>query len=356
MKIGILTYHDLNNYGAQLQAASTQTFLSRAGFDCELVDYRPLRHEVKRHMPLLRALRRADLGRFAMEWQRNRMFRGAIADMARLSRRQAFTQAGIARLCADFDVLICGSDEVWNFGNYRGYQTPYILDFPVKPGVRKIGYAATLGSYTPSADIRARMRAALSAFSAVFVRDPTTEAFVRDLGFRATRVVDPTFLVDLGPQPPSIADFGMITGGMSADQVDRAVAAIRARGLRPVSVGVLYPSHPNLFVPATPREWIGYVKHARAHVTALFHGVALSLKYDTPFAVFRTPGKEQKIDSLLQWMGVETRQLALDTPAEAIAEVLARPLPPEMSRLRDGHIAQSKAALLAALAGARSEV
>ncbi|MBC7151248.1 MAG: polysaccharide pyruvyl transferase family protein [Rhizobium sp.] len=352
MKVGILTYHDTNNYGAQLQAASVQRFLASMSVDAELVDFRPYRHVIRRNMTLARAIYRRNPRAFKREHERNMLFRNAIFDMAKVSAKSTFFAREIPGLCAPYDALVCGSDELWNFGNYRGYMAPYILDFPVRAGVRKVSYAASIGSYVPPADVREKMKSALAAFSQILVRDPTTEAFVRDLGLDATRVVDPTFLVDLAPIVPDVGEFMMISGGMSRAQVDRALAAARQLNLRPISVGVAYPGHEDIYVRATPREWIGYVKAATCHVTSLFHGAALSLKYETPFSVFLTLGKEQKILSLLDWMGEGGRMVAADADAATIAAVASTPLSPELGAIRDQRVAASQAAFMAALTGA----
>lgn len=352
MKVGILTYHDINNFGAQLQAASVQRFLASAGMDAELVDFRPWRHEVRRNMTLVRALTRLEIQRFSKEYSRNNGFRASISEMALLSRRATFFSSAVADLCRDYEALVCGSDELWNFGNYLGYMAPYILDFPVRPGIRKISYAASIGSYVPSADMREKMKSALTAFSQILVRDPTTQSFVRDLGLEATRVVDPTFLTDLGPVDPGLGEFMMISGGMSRSQVEQAIAAARQLKLRPISVGVAYPGHDDMYVKATPREWIGYVRAATCHVTSLFHGAALSLKYETPFSVFLTPGKEQKILSLLDWMGEGGRVVTADADAKTISAVASTPLSPELGAIRDQRVAASQEAFMAALTGA----
>ena len=40
-KIGILTFHCAHNYGAVLQAYATQMLLADAGYEAEVIDYRP---------------------------------------------------------------------------------------------------------------------------------------------------------------------------------------------------------------------------------------------------------------------------------------------------------------------------
>ena len=39
-KVGILTFHRANNYGAVLQAYALQTYLETIGVNAEIVDYR----------------------------------------------------------------------------------------------------------------------------------------------------------------------------------------------------------------------------------------------------------------------------------------------------------------------------
>ena len=40
MKAGILTFHNAHNYGAALQVLATQTWMTRKGYDCEVINYR----------------------------------------------------------------------------------------------------------------------------------------------------------------------------------------------------------------------------------------------------------------------------------------------------------------------------
>ena len=40
MKIGILTFHRADNFGAALQSYALQTYLQRKGYDARIVDYR----------------------------------------------------------------------------------------------------------------------------------------------------------------------------------------------------------------------------------------------------------------------------------------------------------------------------
>ncbi|WP_404308813.1 polysaccharide pyruvyl transferase family protein [Neorhodopirellula lusitana] len=349
MKLGIITYHDINNYGAQLQASSLQQFLDQSEHDCELVDYRPLRHDLRRCMTWIRAASKLHIEDARNEAARTRMFQTAIREMASLSERSTHLASGVAGICKVYDALICGSDELWNFGNYLGYQAPYILDFEVRSHVQKLSYAASVGSYTPTSEIANKMKVSLENFSSILVRDERTRDFCNSCSLEADIVLDPTFLTDLNPIQPAISGYAMLSGAMSTMQVDKCVEAANSLGLRPVSPGVTYPRHRNIGVAATPQEWIGYIKNADCHMTSLFHGTAYSLNFGTPFCVFHTHGKESKISSLLSRFKAKERLVESGALPELISATASSPFPSEMPGLRGRLILESQEKLLNAL-------
>lgn len=321
MLIGILTYHSINNYGAQLQAASSQNFLAKHGYTAEIVDFRPFRGIARELNSIIRPIRQGELDLARSNLRTNQMFRSSIASIALLSPNRAYLTAQVASLCRRYDVIICGSDELWNFANYLGYMRPYILDFPLPDTIRKVSYAASLGDFVPSEKTKLRMKASLEKFHRILVRDPTTLRFVNSLGLKATRVLDPTFLVDLPAAAPTISSYLMITGALSSAQVVNARSVAETLNLRPISVGYVYPGHEEISVGrVTPLQWIGYIRSADMHITSLFHGAAFSLKYRTPFAVYLTPSKEQKMISLVDIFNQRERLVLPTTEPAALAE------------------------------------
>lgn len=43
MRISTLTFHKVNNFGAVLQAYALQTYITRLGYDSEIIDYIPIK-------------------------------------------------------------------------------------------------------------------------------------------------------------------------------------------------------------------------------------------------------------------------------------------------------------------------
>ena len=57
MKLGILTFHSVDNYGAVLQAFALQMYLKTLGHDVEIIDYRPSYFHPKRRLSLIHPVR-----------------------------------------------------------------------------------------------------------------------------------------------------------------------------------------------------------------------------------------------------------------------------------------------------------
>lgn len=354
-KVGILTYHDINNYGAQLQAASLQRFVESLGFDAELINYCPWRSRVRHLMVFVRLSIRMKLKVFKFEFLRRRKFLKSIRRLAKVSNENIYTQAGVGRYSySKYDYLICGSDELWNFQNYLGYQRPYVLDFSVSNNVKKISYAASMGSCEPGAALRNQMESSLKQFSTVMVRDPHTKKFIESLNDvnSPTRVVDPTLLWDFTPVPPKIRPpYVLLTGALCElpNIVSLAKEFAKRKGLEILCIGVKPLGLEDRVVQATPEEWVGYIAAAECHITSLFHGSIFSMKHKTPFCVVVPDDKKQKISSLLEMLCQENRALNVDCSFENLELAILTEFSEKFGEAKSREILKSKQKLASAL-------
>lgn len=122
MRIGILTFHYACNYGAMLQTYATQEFLRSMGHDVCVVDYRNKAVEEgyaawNFKIDLLKTLPRA----FSRA-MRNSRFRHFMKECLVLS-KDPFDS---------FDVLLFGSDQIWNEMITGGFDKIYWGDFTTK--------------------------------------------------------------------------------------------------------------------------------------------------------------------------------------------------------------------------------
>lgn len=199
MKIGILTFHSQLNYGGVLQCWALVRALRSQGHEPVVIDrwFDEDNTFLERHYNkwgvsrwFLWAVRSAfQLGDFA-PWLRHRRTKRFIAKNLPLTPYH-FVDWEDAPKDLGVDVLVVGSDQVWNpsFGKSTRF---YLLE-----GVpmRKIAYAASFGVRRLDSAVQAIYREALSKFDAISCREQEGVALCGELGLHADRVADPTLLI-----------------------------------------------------------------------------------------------------------------------------------------------------------------
>lgn len=202
MRIGILTLHDSPNYGAVLQACALRRHLAGLGHSAFVIDRRRSADGAAlRTPPPVRDSVRL-LGMIPVD-----AANGARAYSVRCGRTLGFlrrevglspyhfTNWGDAPRDLGVDLLVVGSDQVWNANNHD--PEDYLLaSLPGRiPGV---AYAASIGMPKfPEARLDC-FRRGLARFSAIGVREREAVEMVRALGFPAEQVVDPVLLAGEG--------------------------------------------------------------------------------------------------------------------------------------------------------------
>ena len=119
-KIGILTFHCAHNYGAVLQTYATQVLLTQAGYEVDVIDYRPdflikpyLIFDSSRFVgrDLISSLRHfvSETLLFPSRLKRYRAFEKFISGRLHLSERM-YTLP----MDDEYTAILIGSDQVWN--------------------------------------------------------------------------------------------------------------------------------------------------------------------------------------------------------------------------------------------------
>lgn len=327
MKIGILTYHYMCNYGAQLQALSLQRFLAEKGYDVELVNYIPVRHRWNEFKKWIRLYYSKSSEFRSGIRQRDSNFEKSLSSLGQLSKRSISTAWGVQKHCnANYDLVICGSDELWNFTNYLGYQKPYILDYGSGFRPKRVSYAASMGSCRPAGELSSKMSSSLKRFSAIMVRDPMTYQFVVEhvKNIKISKVLDPAFLTEVPEVKPGLAtgEYLLILGGMSQLQIEHTKAIARKLNLNVIGLGYPYEGVSSVKPAVTVSEWLGYIRKAKLVVSTLFHASVYAIKADVPFLVYKTKGKEHKLISLLERFDLCRAMISTDCKIEDLAQML----------------------------------
>lgn len=324
MKIGILTYHRSVNYGAVMQSSALAAELSRRfpNAEIEIVDYCSKKMSI--YYKLFTVYRGKD---------------SAIHLMSRIKMYQAF-QRGLkelplspSKLITDddqsffrwvqdrYDVLISGSDAVWNYSK-RGIPNPYFLH-GLPSETHRFSYAAScngLGIKSFSdidSNSAAFLQKAFSEFEYIGVRDRQTEEMVKmvcptaevhhncdpSLMFRDLSECDRTVLLEklvkkynFNPEKPTI---GFMLSNLNGNFSQKLAAQIKECYGDQYQTVSLYSYNKYADIPylcdLTPQEWSIVFGLFDLTVSKYFHGSMFSLLNRTPVLAV---GAEKSISGL----------------------------------------------------------
>jgi len=179
VKIGILTFNWALNYGAVLQMYAEYKYLSRKG-EVFVINYVP-DYLANLYNPRIfsRPLTlKAVIGRTVTKvfWNKlRRKFREFIFNNMVLTEELNDSQQ-LAQKAKDFDLVIVGSDQVWNYEITKDYLKDYLL---LGVGCNKASYAASLGRNEISAEVLELFKRALSEFNFVSVREMESIGYLK---------------------------------------------------------------------------------------------------------------------------------------------------------------------------------
>lgn len=324
MKIGILTYHNAINYGAVLQAYALQQVLQGMGMDCEIVNY---------SSPAVdKQYRRKKLSDHA-HWKTYVM---DILSAHRLDRKKAEFRAFLESHCIlsekvedvrqndwdPYDVLIVGSDQVFNPKNTEG-DSAYLLDFPCD--TQKIAYAASIGDNSFlnlwKEQYQVDYQSLLREFDALSFREEMAAKFVSELLQDSfATVLDPVLLAGTNvwekfrgdPEEEYIFVYNLGNIPLLAEGVKRIS---KETGLK---VYVVNKDIKGDFIlrgfenasSLSPVDFLKMLSGAKYVITDSFHGTAFSILYHKNFTSVVNPQKvntNSRIVDLLTRVHLEDR-------------------------------------------------
>lgn len=107
MRIGTITFHWAKNYGAILQAYALQQYLKVKGYDNEIINYLPINVIIRL---TLSDIKNFNMSNFIKEIKL-KFFRTKYLTFS----QDTFNNShDLKKACNNYDINICGSDQVWN--------------------------------------------------------------------------------------------------------------------------------------------------------------------------------------------------------------------------------------------------
>jgi hypothetical protein len=324
MKIGITTFQWSENYGAVLQAHALQFFLRERGHDVQIVDYRPRPQETLLHKWIAKTPRGC-VRKWEAAYKTNLFEDFRKKHLVRTP--DVFQSSEELSVLADrFDVLITGSDQVWNpqwLSQVKGFFDLYFLSF-AGPQTRRISYAASFGhseKATMKSDWQKIIGEKLKKLDAISVREASGVELVRDLCGRtdAVQVVDPTLLLSRTHYEKLMRAgsgrkrelFCYVLHGMEQDagMISRQIA--ESLNLNVARCDAHKTALHAEFTLPSPTGWLRRIRDAAFMVTNSFHGVVFCLILHTPFVALLINGQlgsmNSRIIDLLKAVGLSSR-------------------------------------------------
>lgn len=195
MKIGILTFHRAYNYGAILQAYALRKVIVDAGYDCEIIDYRPDIMEKQYHSFLSgSSLKNIIQGLMSYPWSKNRTkkFKNFISNNLPIS-YQRYTKENANLMADNYDYIVVGSDQVW-YPRLTGNDEVYFLH-NIGENRQKISYAASMGNACFDEKVLKKYCNDINDFSKISVRERSLFEILNNIGIDCKLVPDPTILL-----------------------------------------------------------------------------------------------------------------------------------------------------------------
>lgn len=273
MKIGILTVFDAVNYGSFLQAFCLQEYLKKNGHEVVMVKKNSLLYERWRFTSLFTY----KPSKIAFKWK---LFRGYI---------NSWKVFRITRNPKNLDMLIIGSDEMWELNNVTFKTIPEYFGNNIV-AKKKITYAVSSNSTKKDDILRYPfIQTGLNEFSSVGVRDKSTfEAYSPYLNIIPQYTVDPTLIMDLNDYivETSLQNYILCYTYTFKEYMINAVKKLAGKNDKKIVVVGQNFQWADICVPATPFEFLGLIKGADFVVTDTFHGTTLSIALKKNFVSF----------------------------------------------------------------------
>jgi len=325
MNVGLITFHRAQNAGAVLQAFALQRVIQGLGHRAKFIDYYPavfrqnrIFHPGTQPRTILRNL--YALAKFRSLRHLRDQYRVFLQRQLRIEGKQYSTPAELSDAPPEFEVYLCGSDQVWNPQMDADTGKPYFLGFAPSEH-RRIAYAPSFGVTQIPPSLQHEMAQRISKIDFLSVRETQGQVIIQQLtGRDAVLALDPTLLVSAEEwskistprdmEHPYILIYGAMTEQLSKSviRVKRATgmkAVAIYSGLRPIPIpGVDY-----VLRDVGPTQFVWLFQNADYTIVNTFHGTAFSIINRTPFLA--TPANNpSRIVSLLDILGLSAHLLS----------------------------------------------
>ncbi len=348
MKIGIMTINSAYNYGCVLQAWSLQRYLEKVGHEASIINYRI--PEIDSVYRLFQERQRFGNRALNSVYNGLRRIKFNLTQKPRIKKAEkfehfinetmnttkvysSFTELEEQDAGAPYDVLITGSDQVWNGSITKGLKPAYFLEFD-HSDKKKISYAASIGKTELTNAEREFFTKCLEKYDNIAVREQSAKMLLQPLVKQEITVVaDPTLLLeredfDAVKKKPRFREPYLLVHIIGKDRNVKSIAKMMSEklGLRIVQnrMKKQYEHELGRFSDAGPEEFIGLIEGASFIVTNSFHATLFAIMYERNFITIPHKVYPERMTYLLEQTELSDHLIA---DAAELPEDFSMPMP-----------------------------
>lgn len=311
MRVGIITIYDAFNYGSYLQAYAMQKILEKLGhevtiLDCSRSKYLKIRNIISKR-PSQFIVKLKKLMAYSKSWNE--------LNIKSYKKQQ-------------FDIIIIGSDEVWNIKNKSFEHWPEYFGYNLN--ARKvIAYAPSCG-FTTFEELTNDKYCVngIKQLDHIFARDDITKSICEAIrGCECKKVVDPTLLYldrwkNEAKPYPNIADNYILYYSYNQKplMLNHIKQFAKEKNLKVIVAGFKYDWCDESLI-VEPKQFLTLMKNAKYVVTTTFHGSVFAVIFKRKFIGFY-PNKNPKVHDFLKQVGLEHRVYIQNMPYYEFKNIL----------------------------------
>lgn len=310
-KVLLLTLHSQNNnFGSVLQASSLYNYLEKKGFETTILNYQPY-YSNGALSPKLFVKKIIVNTMFLPNFIRRTKNFNKILKNEKLTKKYTKIEElqGVEK---DYDIVMIGSDQVWNPTYLCGQDSAYYLDFVKEK--KKVSYAASVGTQDLSKEQLEDLRNKIQEFSNVSVREEISAEQLKSVGREdATYVLDPVFLFDKSyysklqektNREGYVLAYIIHKDPLISEIVDEAAKRLNKKVIQ-VGGFASKCNYDEFMRDIGPCEFLDLIDNADFIVTNSFHGLAFSHIYHKQFAAVMPHGNELRLKNIIETAGTE---------------------------------------------------
>lgn len=325
MKIGIVTMFG-NNYGALLQSYALQQTLFSLGHDVYIIN------RGYGDFPKSPSLKQ----RF-FKWLDADGFDDFRKKHLRMTAPVTSTQM-LIEFNKLFDIVIAGSDQIWNGDCINTMKYYYYLDW-VSPKVKKYSYAVSFGkdSFNRNEKEIQEVSTILKSYNAISVREDSGVGICNNiLGVNAVQLLDPTFLLKkeeyaklISCNTNSPQDYVCHFFLDSTIQKENLVNLI-AKNLHLTIIdnynkdyNIKRARWSNAYKRPTIPQWLKNIRDAKYVITDSFHGMVFSIIFKKQFVVINNKKRgTARFESLLKKINLNNRLIDIESNYDEVIRII----------------------------------